>query len=230
MMTGVLTPDTGSVRIGGMDILKYPLEAKLKMGVIPENGTVYSDLRPNRISCGQPNFMAWTGPAVTPVRRDPGPSRPVPAERSRPFFLQRDAAADQHRMRHRAFPTVLFLDEPTTGLDVYSRRLVLDTVRYMNKEGSTVLITTHNIEEANELCSSISIIEPGKDHRHRQPRETQETVRHQEVCRDIIRSAVGRRYSGYGGFPGRAPGGQMAGVYGECRPCGETDCVHGRDG
>src|SRR5208337_5235694 len=59
-------------------------------------------------------------------------------------------------------PPVLFLDEPTTGLDVYSRRLVLDTVRYMNKEGSTVLITTHNIEEANELCSSISIIERGK--------------------------------------------------------------------
>jgi ABC-2 type transport system ATP-binding protein len=59
-------------------------------------------------------------------------------------------------------PPVLILDEPTTGLDVYSRRLVIDTVRHMNQEGSTILLTTHNIEEANALCSTISIINKGK--------------------------------------------------------------------
>src|SRR5208337_4915960 len=59
-------------------------------------------------------------------------------------------------------PPVLILDEPTTGLDVYSRRLVIDTIRHMNQEGSTILLTTHNIEEANELCTTISIINKGK--------------------------------------------------------------------
>jgi ABC-2 type transport system ATP-binding protein len=45
---------------------------------------------------------------------------------------------------------------------VYSRRLVIDTVRHMNEEGSTILLTTHNIEEANALCTTISIIDRGK--------------------------------------------------------------------
>lgn len=164
MLTGVLTPDSGSVRIGGVDMLKHPLEAKLKMGVIPENGTVYSDLT------AEQNIL-WTAKFYG-MDKD---SR----ERRCDEILARLGLHDRRNdlvrffskgMRQRISiacaivhsPPVLFLDEPTTGLDVYSRRLVLDTVRYMNKEGSTVLLTTHNIEEANELCSVISIINKGK--------------------------------------------------------------------
>jgi ABC-2 type transport system ATP-binding protein len=164
MLTGVLTPDSGSVRIGGVDILKHPLEAKLKMGVIPENGTVYSDLT------AEQNIL-WTAKFYGMDRA--GRKRRCDEILARLGLL--DRRNDLVRffskgMRQRISiacaivhsPPVLFLDEPTTGLDVYSRRLVLDTVRYMNKEGSTVLITTHNIEEANELCSAISIIDRGK--------------------------------------------------------------------
>ena len=164
MMTGVLTPDTGSVRISGIDLLRYPLEAKLKMGVIPENGTVYSDLT------AEQNIL-WTAKFY-------GMDKKSRERRCDEILARLGLESRRHDlvrffskgMRQRISiacaivhsPPVLFLDEPTTGLDVYSRRLVLDTVRYMNKEGSTVLITTHNIEEANELCSSISIIERGK--------------------------------------------------------------------
>ena len=59
-------------------------------------------------------------------------------------------------------PPVLILDEPPPGLDVYSRRLVINTVRHMNQEGSTILLTKHTIEEANALCTTISIINKGK--------------------------------------------------------------------
>jgi ABC-2 type transport system ATP-binding protein len=164
MLTGVLTPDAGSVRIGGVDILKHPLEAKLKMGVIPENGTVYSDLT------AEQNIL-WTAKFYGMDKA----SRTRRAEEilTRLGLLHRRNDLVRYfskGMRQRISiacaivhsPPVLFLDEPTTGLDVYSRRLVLDTVRYMNREGSTVLITTHNIEEANELCSAISIINCGK--------------------------------------------------------------------
>ena len=164
MMTGVLTPDTGSVAIGGIDLLKYPLEAKLKMGVIPENGTVYSDLT------AEQNIL-WTAKFYGMDKAN--------RERRCTEILTRLGLIERRYdlvrffskgMRQRISiacaivhsPPVLFLDEPTTGLDVYSRRLVLDTVRYMNREGSTVLITTHNIEEANELCSEISVIDHGR--------------------------------------------------------------------
>jgi ABC-2 type transport system ATP-binding protein len=59
-------------------------------------------------------------------------------------------------------PLVLFLDEPTSGLDVQSRRLVIETVHRMNEQGSTIFLTTHNIEEANMLCRTVCIINKGK--------------------------------------------------------------------
>lgn len=164
MLTGVLTPDAGSVAIGGIDMLRDPLVAKLKMGVIPENGTVYSDLT------AEQNIL-WTAKCY-------GMDRASRVERctevlGRLGMLSRKDDLVRHfskGMRQRISiacaivhsPPILFLDEPTTGLDVYSRRMVLDTVRYMNREGSTVLITTHNIEETNELCSTISVIDKGK--------------------------------------------------------------------
>ena len=59
-------------------------------------------------------------------------------------------------------PRVLFLDEPTSGLDVQSRRLVIETIHHMNEQGSTIFLTTHNIEEANTLCQTVCIINKGK--------------------------------------------------------------------
>jgi len=84
-------------------------------------------------------------------------------------------------------PPVLILDEPTTGLDVYSRRLVLDTIREMNQEGSTILLTTHNIEEANALCSMISVINRGRIVATESPerlKKTFDTSRYVEVAFD----------------------------------------------
>jgi ABC-2 type transport system ATP-binding protein len=164
MITGVLIPDAGTVRILGTDVRRDPLTAKLKMGVIPENGTVYSDLTAERNILLAAKFY--------------GMDRAVREERAREILdrLGLTERKDDHvrtfskGMRQRISiacaivhsPPVLILDEPTTGLDVYSRRLVIETVRHMNREGSTVLLTTHNIEEANALCSMISVINKGR--------------------------------------------------------------------
>lgn len=164
MLTGVLIPDSGTVRICGTDIQQEPLEAKRHMGVIPENGTVYADLTAEK------NIL-WTAKCY-------GMDRVSREEKAREILIRlglEERKDDLVRtfskgMRQRISiacaivhsPPVLFLDEPTTGLDVISRRLVIDTVRRMNREGSTVLITTHNIEEANALCSAISIIHKGR--------------------------------------------------------------------
>jgi ABC-2 type transport system ATP-binding protein len=58
-------------------------------------------------------------------------------------------------------PQVLFLDEPTSGLDVHSQRLIRTIIREMNRAGTTVFLTTHNIEEANALCDRVGIINRG---------------------------------------------------------------------
>jgi len=59
-------------------------------------------------------------------------------------------------------PEVLFLDEPTSGLDVESARLLRDKVAQYNREGRTIFLSTHNMEEANQLCHRIAVINHGK--------------------------------------------------------------------
>ena len=164
MMNGVLIPDVGSVHILGIDINKDPLIAKMKMGVIPENGTVYSDLT------AEQNILL--------IAKFFGMDRASREKRAGEILVQLGLSERRNDlvrmfskgMRQRISiacaivhsPPILILDEPTTGLDVYSRRLVIETVRDMNRKGSTILLTTHNIEEANELCSTICIINKGR--------------------------------------------------------------------
>jgi ABC-2 type transport system ATP-binding protein len=164
LLTGVLTPDSGEALIDHVNIHRHPLEAKTRMGVIPENSTVYGDLTPWQ-------NMQLTGKFYGLPRYE----RDKRAEE----ILKRLGLWERQSALVRTFskgmkqrisiacaiihqPRVLFLDEPTTGLDVQSRRLVIDTIRRMNEQGSTVFLTTHNIEEANALCQTVSIINKGK--------------------------------------------------------------------
>jgi ABC-2 type transport system ATP-binding protein len=59
-------------------------------------------------------------------------------------------------------PTILFLDEPTVGVDVQSRNLILDHIKTLNELGTTVIYTSHYLEEAEFLCDEIAIIDEGK--------------------------------------------------------------------
>jgi ABC-2 type transport system ATP-binding protein len=164
MLTGVLIPDAGSARIFGTDIQGDPLTAKLKMGVIPENGTVYSDLTAMQNILLTAKFYGLDQASRRKRAEDilgrlglTGRGDDLVRTFSKGMRQRISiACAIVHS------PPLLILDEPTTGLDVYSRRLVIDTIRHMNEEGSTILLTTHNIEEANTLCSRISIINRGK--------------------------------------------------------------------
>jgi ABC-2 type transport system ATP-binding protein len=164
MLTGIMEPDAGSVHIEGIDLIKHPLEAKMKMGCIPEVGNVYQDLSARE--------------NIDLVGRFYGLSKRERESRSEELL---DALSLSDRgddfvrtfskgMRQRVSiacaiihqPAVLFLDEPTEGLDVHSRRVIIDLVKKMNAQGSTILLTTHNIEEANRLCQRVCIINKGR--------------------------------------------------------------------
>jgi ABC-2 type transport system ATP-binding protein len=164
MITGVLIPDAGSVKILGTDVHEEPLTAKLKMGVIPENGTVYSDLTAEQNILLAAKFYGMEKDRR--VQRAGEILDRLGLTERRHDYVRTFSKGMRQRISVACAivhsPQVLILDEPTTGLDVYSRRLVIDTIRHMNREGSTVLLTTHNIEEANTLCSRISVINRGR--------------------------------------------------------------------
>jgi ABC-2 type transport system ATP-binding protein len=163
MLTGTLTPDTGSARICGIDIHSNPLEAKVRMGVIPENGTVYSDLTAEQNILWTAKFYGMD--SATRKKRADEILSDLGLSGWRNDLVRTFSKGMRQRISIACAivpsPPVLFLDEPTGGLDVYSRRLVMDIIRRMNKEGSTVFLTTHNIEDANDLCTIISVINKG---------------------------------------------------------------------
>jgi ABC-2 type transport system ATP-binding protein len=164
LLTGVLTPDAGTVRITGIDIHRHPLDAKMQMGVIPENSTVYGDMSAEQNlhlsgqMYGMPRAARETRVDEILARMGLTGKRRLPVRTFSKGMKQRVSigCAIVHK------PKVLFLDEPTSGLDVQSRRLVIETIRHMNDEGSTIFLTTHNIEEANMLCQTVCIINKGK--------------------------------------------------------------------
>jgi ABC-2 type transport system ATP-binding protein len=164
LLTGVLTPESGAARINGIDIHSHPLEAKMQMGVIPENSTVYGDMSAEQNlqlsgqMYGMPRALREERIADLLSRMGLLNKRKIPVRTFSKGMKQRVsiACAIIHK------PPILLLDEPTGGLDVQSRRLVIDTIRGMNNQGSTIFLTTHNIEEANTLCQTVCIINKGK--------------------------------------------------------------------
>jgi ABC-2 type transport system ATP-binding protein len=163
MLTGILTPDAGEIRIGGIDIQKDPIAAKMQMGIIPEMSNVYTDLTAKENVVLAVRFYGMRRKAVE-ERTDQLLEQFELSERKDDRVEEFSKGMKQRVLIASALvhiPQVLFLDEPTSGLDVHSQRLIRTIIREMNDAGTTVFLTTHNIEEANTLCDRVGIINHG---------------------------------------------------------------------
>lgn len=164
MLTGVIKPDEGTASIMGYDILAESLKTKQIMGIVPEMANAYVDL------------SAWNNlMLIGELYGVPKKQRQEKAtelmkefglyERRNHLVKGFSRGMKQKLLLCMALinePQILFLDEPTSGLDVESQRLIKDMIREFNKSGTTVFLTTHNMEEANQLCDRIAIINHGK--------------------------------------------------------------------
>jgi ABC-2 type transport system ATP-binding protein len=164
MITGVIKPDGGRVKMMGYDVEREALAAKQAVGVLPETSNAYMDL-----SAWQ-NLMLMA--KLYGLAKKERQSRAEDLLRKFGLYEKRDLAVNgfSKGMRQRlqicmaliSQPRVLILDEPTSGLDVQSARLIRSIIADLNAQGVTFLLTTHNMEEANQLCTRIAIINRGK--------------------------------------------------------------------
>jgi len=164
MLTGLLTPDSGDIFIDGVDIRKNPIKAKMKIGVIPEMGNIYVDLtaKQNIILSGR--FYGISKKELE-KKTDALLDQFELYERKDDIVKTFSKGMKQRVNIASAIvhdPEILFLDEPTSGLDVQSQRLIKNIIKQMNQRGTTIFLTTHNIEEANILCERVGIIDKGK--------------------------------------------------------------------
>jgi len=164
ILTGVIPLDAGTATVLGHDIRSEPVLAKQEFGVVPETSNAYTDL------------TAWQNLML--MGELYGLPRARAAQRSSDLLgmvglLQRKdqkVQAYSKGMKQRLIlamallhePPLLFLDEPTSGLDVQSTQMILAMLRDLNQQGTTIFLTTHNMEEANRLCHRVGIIHGGK--------------------------------------------------------------------
>ena len=163
MLTGVIDPTEGTATIQGHDIRKEPLLSRAHIAVVPEEANVYPDL-----SVWQNLILMAELYGVARHRRIQEAERLLDAlglaERKKQRARALSKGLRQRLMLCAALvtsPEVLFLDEPTSGLDVQSARLIRQIVSDLNRSGLTVFLTTHNMSEADEMCSRVAIIDKG---------------------------------------------------------------------
>ena len=164
MMTGLLKPTSGTVKIEGYDLLEHPIEAKRLFGLVPDTPVLYEKL-------SLKEFLEFIGNLYE-----------VDRENFRRRFNQlidlfdlNDRVNDliqnfSHGMKQKCIlaaalihdPKVLFLDEPTVGLDPKSARNLKDLLKGMVQKGVTVFMSTHILEIAEAMCDRVGIINKGK--------------------------------------------------------------------
>lgn len=164
MMTGLLRPSEGSVSLGGYDIQNQSIAAKQKFGLIPDTPNLYEKLTARE-------FVQFIGNLYEVDRND------IEKRMNRLFelFELNDRADDliqsfSHGMKQKCAlsaalihdPDILFLDEPTVGLDPKSARNLKDLLRGLVKKGKTVFMSTHILEIAESMCDRVGIINKGK--------------------------------------------------------------------
>lgn len=164
MLTGLARLDAGTVRIAEIDCSKDPKAAQHLMGIVPDESNLWPELDgfENLAFCGALYGMACRereerarklldtfGLADAARRRFGGYSKGMKRKLS-------IAAGIIHR------PRILFLDEPTTGIDVASARHIRQLLGSLNESGTTIFMTTHYIEEAERLCDRIGFIVEGR--------------------------------------------------------------------
>jgi len=164
MLTGLARPDGGRICLGGIDCSANPKAAQHLIGVVPDESNLYPELTgfANLCFCAalygmrrtERESRAWElldkfGLAQAGGRKFGGYSRGM----KRKLTI---AAGIIHR------PAVLFLDEPTTGIDVASARDIRQLLADLHRGGTTIFLTTHYIEEAERLCERIAFIVQGR--------------------------------------------------------------------
>jgi ABC-2 type transport system ATP-binding protein len=162
ILTGVIKADGGSASILGYKA--GSLKAKQVTGVVPETANAYADLS------GWDNLMLMAELYGIPTSVAQGRGTSLMQEMA--IYARKDSLAKTYSkgMKQRLIlcmalvsdPEVLFLDEPTSGLDVQSARLIKDLLRSLNAKGKTIFLTTHDMDEANQLCDRVAIINEGK--------------------------------------------------------------------
>lgn len=164
MMTGLLIPDHGEVRLDGHSLKAEPKYLKQRIGLVPQSIALYDNLT------AEENLKFWGqiyGVSGSKLTDNIEWVLGVAGLRDhRKQLAKRFSGGMQRRLNiaaamiHR--PSILIMDEPTVGIDPQSRNHILETVKQLNRDGMTVIYTSHYMEEVQYLCQRLAIMDNGE--------------------------------------------------------------------
>ena len=188
ILAGLQLPDSGSVRIHGMGYGRHARVIKTKIGIVPQDLALYQRLS------GLEN-MWYFAHLLGMSRRE----ATVRIQKSLELTQLQDRAKQPVQtysggMKRRLNlaigllndPWILFLDEPTVGVDTQSRHLIHQQLGHLHQKGTTILYTTHYLEEAQELCSRIAIVDHGRMLEEGTPKELLKGSAHRNLEEHFI--------------------------------------------
>ena len=164
MLTTRVIPTDGRAIVGGVDVVAHPTAAKQVIGVVPQTNTLDRSLDVYENLYFHGRFFGMNAKtAKAEALRLLDQFRL--ADRARVPVLALSGGMAQRLMVARAImhrPAILFLDEPTAGLDPQSRIALWEILGELHRDGQTILLTTHYMEEADQLCDRLAIIDHGR--------------------------------------------------------------------
>ena len=163
MLTTRVIPTSGRAFVGGIDVVAHPTTAKQVIGVVPQTNTLDRSLTVWENLYFHGRFFGMSNPSAR-AEADRLLQQFRLAERGKEPVAALSGGMAQRLMVARAImhrPATLFLDEPTAGLDPQSRLALWEILGELHADGQTILLTTHYMEEADELCNRLAIIDRG---------------------------------------------------------------------
>jgi ABC-2 type transport system ATP-binding protein len=163
-ITTLVRPTSGRVLIDGLDVVRHPADAKRRLAVVPQNRNLDRDLTVREVLTYHGRYFGLEA-REREARADRLMEQLQVADKADAKPLTLSGGQQQRVMIARALmhdPKVLLLDEPTTGLDPQARRLLWQTLQELHRQGLTIILTTHYMDEADLLCERLAIVDHGQ--------------------------------------------------------------------
>jgi ABC-2 type transport system ATP-binding protein len=163
-ISSLVRPTSGRILVDGVDVARAPQEAKRRIAVVPQARNLDRDLSVREVLTYHGRYFGLAS-AEREARADRLLAELQIADKAGAKPLTLSGGQQQRVMIARALmhdPKVVLLDEPTTGLDPQARRLLWEALRGLHERGTTFILTTHYMEEADRLCQRLAVVDHGK--------------------------------------------------------------------
>jgi len=188
LITTLLTKTSGSIRINGHDLDQNPALAKSYLGLVPQEINLSIFETCEQILLSQAGYYGISRKQAIPVAASLLQELGL-WDKRQTIVRHLSGGMKRRLMIARALihqPKVLILDEPTAGVDIEIRRSMWDFLTHANQQGTTIILTTHYLEEAEQLCKNIAIIDKGQIVEHTSMKKLLQNLHHQTFVFNTI--------------------------------------------